>query len=53
MSEQRSNEQRRREMAARIWLSYYNRVLCEKGIITERERSKLDLKINNWKMTLT
>ncbi len=53
MSEQKSSEQRRRETAARIWLSYYNRVLCEKGIITERERNKLDLKISNWKMTLT
>ncbi len=53
MSEQKSNEQRRREMAARIWLSYYNRELYEKGIITERERNKMDLKINRWKMTMT
>ncbi len=53
MSEQKSNEQRRKEIAARIWLSYYNRVLYEKGVITERERSKMDLKINKRKMTLT
>jgi len=53
MSERKSNEQRRKEMAARIWLSYYNRVLYEKGVITERERNKMDLKINSWKMTLT
>ena len=36
MSEQKSTEQRRKETAAKIWLSYYNRVLYEKGIITER-----------------
>lgn len=52
MSERRSNEQRRKETAARIWLSYYNRVLYEKGIITERERNKMELKISSWKMTM-
>lgn len=53
MSERRSNEQRRKETAARIWLSYYNRVLYEKGIITERERNKMELKISSWKMTMS
>lgn len=53
MSEQKSNEQRRKETAAKIWLSYYNRVLYEKGVITERERNQMALKIDNWKMTLT
>lgn len=53
MSEQKSNEQRRKETAARIWLSYYNRVLYEKGVITERERNKMEVKINSWKMTMT
>ena len=53
MSELKSDEQRRKETAARIWLSYYNRVLYEKGVITERERNRMALKIDNWKMTLT
>ena len=53
MSEQKSTEQRRKETAAKIWLSYYNRVLYEKGIITERERTKMALKIDGWKMTMT
>lgn len=53
MSEQRSSEQRRRETAAKIWLSYYNQVLYEKGIITERERSRMALKIDSWNMTST
>ena len=51
MSERKSSEQRRKEAAARIWLSYYNRVLFEKGLITERERNQLTLKIDRWKMT--
>lgn len=53
MSKQKSNENARKEMAARTWLSYYNRVLYEKGIITERERNKIEVKINNWKISLT
>lgn len=53
MSEQKPKEQRRKETAARIWLSYYNRVLYEKGVITERERNRMELKINSWKMSLT
>ena len=52
MSEQKSNEQRRKETAAKIWLSYYNRVLYERGVITEQERNKMALKIDSWKMTL-
>lgn len=53
MSEQKSNEQRRKETAAKIWLSYYNRVLYEKGIITEKERNKMTLKIDSWRMTIS
>ena len=53
MSELKSNGQRRKETAARIWLSYYNRVLYEKGIITERERNRMALKIDNGGMTLS
>lgn len=53
MSERKSNEQRRKETAAKVWLSYYNRVLYEKGIITERERNRIALKIDSWKITMT
>ncbi len=44
-----SSAQKKQE-AARIWLSYYNRVLYEKGIITERERNRMELKIDKWQM---
>lgn len=50
--ERKSNEQRRKETAARIWLSYYNRILYGKGIITEKERNKMELKVRNWKMSM-
>lgn len=50
MSGVKSDEQRRKESASKIWLFYYNRVLYEKGIITERERNRMALKIDNWKM---
>ena len=53
MSEQKSTEQRRKETAAKIWLSYYNRVLLEKKLISERERNKMALKIDGWKMTMS
>ena len=50
MSEHMSNEKLRKEAAAQLWLSYYNRVLYEKGIITERERNQMKLKIDKWQM---
>lgn len=40
----------KKQEAARIWLSYYNRVLYERGIITERERNRMELKIDRWQM---
>lgn len=51
MSEKTVNsEHGRKEMAARLWLSYYNRVLYEKGVITEQERNKMSLKIDKWQI---
>lgn len=36
----------KKQEAAKLWLSYYNRVLFEKGIITEQERNRMALKID-------
>ena len=44
-----SSAQKQQE-AAKIWLSYYNRVLYEKGIISEQERNRMTLKIDKWQM---
>ena len=47
MSEKKT--QQRRDLAGQLWLSYYNRVLYEKGLITEQERNKMTLKISGRK----
>lgn len=39
----------KRELGSRLWLVYYNRALYEKGLITERERNQMALKIDGWK----
>ncbi len=49
MSDKKSTIQQKRDLAGRLWLSYYNRVLYEKGLITEQERNRMALKINSWK----
>ncbi len=43
-----TEEQKKRELGGRLWLAYYNQTLYEKGLITERERNKMALKINGW-----
>ena len=40
----------KKQEAAKVWLSYYNRVLYEKGIISEQERNRMTLKIDKWQM---
>ena len=40
---------KKQELGGRLWLSYFNETLYEKGMITERERNKMALKINGWK----
>lgn len=44
-----SSVQKKQE-AAKIWLSYYNRILYEKGIISEQEHNRMTLKIDKWQM---
>lgn len=51
MVERRSiSSAQKKQEAAQIWLSYYNRVLYEKGIISEQERSRMMLKIDRWQL---
>lgn len=49
MTQEQQNEQKRRKMAEQIWLHYFNRVLFEKGLITERERNRMTQRIENRK----
>ena len=39
-------DQRRRAAAERLWLHYYNRVLFERGLITEAERNRIGNRID-------
>jgi len=51
LSDKKSTTQQKQDLAAQLWLSYYNQVLYEKGLITEQERSRMALKINSRKPT--
>lgn len=44
-----TNEQRRKEMAEKLWLNYFNDTLFQQGIITEAERNRIKNKINSRK----
>ena len=39
-------EQAKKELAEQLWLSYYNQVLFEAGLITEAERNRMKNKIS-------
>lgn len=41
-----SSEQTKKELAEQLWLSYYNQVLFEAGLITEAERNRMKNKIS-------
>lgn len=43
---QSSTEAQRKAVAERIWLHYYNRVLFEKGVISEEERNRMSSRID-------
>ena len=43
-----SPEQAKKELAEQLWLSYYNQVLFEAGLITETERNRMKNKISPW-----
>ena len=41
------SEQQRKMVAEELWLNYYNRVLFEKGMITEAEHNRITILIVN------
>lgn len=44
-----TNEQRRKEMAEKLWLNYFNDTLYAQGVITEAERNRIKNKISSRK----
>lgn len=45
MSGQLKMKKKREAVAEELWLIYFNNVLYEKGMITERQRNQMKLKI--------
>lgn len=41
--------EQKRQMAEKTWLGYFNQTLYEQGIITETDRNRLALRIDNRK----
>ena len=39
--------EQKKQIAVQIWLQYFNQTLYEQGLITEAERNKLALRIDN------
>lgn len=44
-----SNEQRRRWIAEKMWLNFYNKHLLEQGIITDAQYKKMQIQISSKK----
>lgn len=40
-------EQKKQSVLEKLWLTYYNDTLYEKGLITEEERNKMRIRIKN------
>jgi len=40
-------EQTKQSVIEKLWLTYYNDTLFEKGVITEEERNRMRIRINN------
>lgn len=49
--QEKNNKQNQqcRQVAEELWLNYYNNVLYERNIITEQERNRMSILINNRK----
>ena len=41
------SEQKKQSVLEKLWLTYYNDTLYEKGLITEEERNKMRIRIKN------
>ena len=48
-----TNSELKNRLIEKIWLEYFNRVLFEKGIISEPERNKIALQIDGRKTYVT
>ena len=42
-----THDTEKRQVAEKLWLSYFNQTLYERGIINEHERNRMTFKIEN------
>ena len=46
MNQTFTNEQRRVKMTEKMWLYYFNDILCKRGLISNDERQHMKLRID-------
>ena len=46
MNQTYTNEQQRLKMIEKLWLYYFNDILCSKGLISQKERQRMKLRID-------
>ena len=47
MNQTYTPEQLRLKMAEKLWLYYFNDILCSKGLISQEERQRMKLRIDS------
>ena len=47
LNQTRTTEQLRLKMAEKLWLYYFNDILCRKGLISQEERQRMKLRIDS------
>ena len=47
MNQTYTPEQRRVKMTEKMWLYYFNDILCKRGLISEEERQRMKLRIDS------
>ena len=46
MTQTNTLEQRRLKMTEKMWLYYFNDILCKQGLISDEERQRMKLRID-------
>ena len=47
MTQTNTLEQRRLKMTEKMWLYYFNDILCKQGLISDEERQRMKLRIDS------
>lgn len=47
MTQTSTPEQRRLKMTEKMWLYYFNDILCKQGLISQDERQRMKLRIDS------